>query len=210
MAQEGKILPKWEPRKRPRLKETDAERQIAFSQEQRRARMENVYDSKRAAEDKLSKGPGRRAADSEDRMIVSRSVKRNRSRVRQSEDRYIEQKESHKQRESIKERGRGRRSRSVRRRETQDHQSREGNRSSRRSEFPKESSRNRHQRSTSQRRDSPNWSRGQRSLVQRRNPPYDPAGSDARRRRDKRPRPYRDAGIRQGMKRRRNRSPYTN
>ena len=31
-----KRLPEWKPRKEPHLKETDAERQIAFSQEQRR------------------------------------------------------------------------------------------------------------------------------------------------------------------------------
>ena len=46
MTQAGKILPKWEPPKRPRLKETDAERQIAFTQEQRRAIGKNDGDSK--------------------------------------------------------------------------------------------------------------------------------------------------------------------
>ena len=113
MAQEGRILPKWEPRKRPRLKETDAERQIAFSQEQRREMAENVGDNKRTAEDDLGKVPCRRAAESKDRRIVSRSIRRSISRVRQSKDRNIVQEESHEQRESIKKRGRRRRSRSV-------------------------------------------------------------------------------------------------
>ena len=208
MAQEGRILPKWEPRKRPRLKETDAERQIAFSQEQRRAITENVGDSKRTAEDKLGKVPWIRAAESKDRMIVSRSAKRSIARVRQSKERNIIQEESRRQEESIKERGRGQRSRSVRKREPQDHQSRKGDRSSRRYEFPKESNRNESQRSPTLRRYSHSKSRGQHSPRQRRNRPYDPAGSDARRRRDKRPRPYRDVEKRQ-KRRRRSRSPHT-
>ena len=83
---EGRTLPKWEPPKRPRLKETDAERHIAFSQEQRRALADNAGDSKRAAETEPSREPWRRAAESEGRLIISRSVKRDITQVRQSRE----------------------------------------------------------------------------------------------------------------------------
>ena len=81
---------------RNRRRETNA-----FSQEERRAIGKNDGDSKRAAESESDKRPRRRAADPEDRMVVSRSVKRYISRERRSKDRDIVQERRRKQRESI-------------------------------------------------------------------------------------------------------------
>ena len=83
MRQEGRILPICGSSERPLLKETDAERQIAFCQEQRRAGVMVAVDNKRVVKDN-AKGPLRRLVSSEDRVKVAISVKRSISEVRRN------------------------------------------------------------------------------------------------------------------------------
>ena len=87
----NKRLPIWEPRKKPILKETDAERQIAVSQEQRRRKakegddhtsVENVEHKADRPKSRVRsvserEKPQRRGKSS--KISVSRSIKRSRS-----------------------------------------------------------------------------------------------------------------------------------
>ena len=86
-----KRLPIWEPRKMPKLTETDAERQIAFSQEQRRRKTKEKEDRTSAEileekddhpRSKVRSGYGRegsRSIDGIPKISVSRPIKRGRS-----------------------------------------------------------------------------------------------------------------------------------
>ena len=86
-----KRLPEWKPRKEPQLKETDAERQIAFSQEQRRRKAKEEEDctqlqkvEHRDDRPKSRAGSGNRRDKQSLREVrhefsVSRSIKRSRS-----------------------------------------------------------------------------------------------------------------------------------
>ena len=91
MRASNKRLPKWEPRKKPDLKETEAERQIAFCQEQRRKKIK-AGDERTLAEkmeNKDNRPESRARAGSESvksqhshdspKISVSRSIKRSRS-----------------------------------------------------------------------------------------------------------------------------------
>ena len=199
MALEGRILPKWEPPTRPRLKETEAERQIAFSQEQRRAQSDRVTDTK-TAEDRSDRRPMSGAGNVEDRLIVSRSAKRSRPRERRNKESSIIQERSQRRRESVEGRWGGRPPRSSRKQDLQDRQSREGSRSSRRYEPPRQGRRNGREVSPTARHDSPYRSRRQRSRTRRRSFHDYEATSYAQRRGDRRWRSDED-----GDKRRRGR-----